>query len=147
MTQPYRYLLLCPLIGLLGCATPEDGEATDYTTDPRRGEATDTVCFTGGLSGFTELSDNALVLRRSASEAYLVTTGHCPNLDVADGLKIDDPAQCLSRGSRLLVFDTPFPRVDSIGDRPDRCLVTGIYKWDDRDRGAGAGSVARSTAE
>ncbi|WP_375204235.1 DUF6491 family protein [Hyphococcus sp.] len=120
-----RFLLLASL-ALTACATGSSGGPEDAG---RRGEEIDTVCFTGGLSGFYEAGSNAVILRRSPSESYLVETGYCPNMRAVEGLKIDDPSMCLKRGSRLLVYDTQFPRSGEPADRPDRCLVNRVYEW------------------
>lgn len=115
---------------------PAKGQAVDPDTDPRRGEAVETVCFSGGLSGFYQVGDKAVVLRRVPGNAFLVRTGHCPNLDAVEGLRIDDPSGCLSRGDRLLVFDTQFPRRGVVSDRPDRCQVLSIHQWREGPEGS-----------
>ncbi|WP_417319615.1 DUF6491 family protein [Erythrobacter aureus] len=112
-----------------------DGTSTDRTatnlfnSDPRLGPAADTVCFTGNLNGFYELTDRALVVRRTIGKAYLVRTGHCPNLRSIEGLDFESGDRCLQRGDRIAVYDTPFPRADAHIDRPDRCTVLSIHEW------------------
>ena len=126
---------LCVLSAALlsACATPTGGEREAYAgaDDPRRGDAVDTVCFGGRLSGFYEVGDEALVLRRTSGESYLAETGFCPKLRLVEGVRIVDGARCLQRGDRLEVYDTALPRQGASSDRPDRCLVRSIYKWDE----------------
>ena len=102
--------------------------------DPRLGEQVDTVCFSGGLSGFFEIGNRAVVLRRSTEDAYLVRTGYCRSLRRVEGLRLPQgPSSCLKRGDHLEVFDQPFPRRDTPNDRPERCLVVAIHRWHDAD--------------
>ena len=115
-----------------GNTTSTDNKAAELLdNDPRRGERVTTVCFIGGLSGFRELGDDALIVRRAPEEAYLIRTGFCPNLQYVEGLKINHADRRLRRGDRLLLFDTPFPRTDSSSDTPDCCLVTDIHHWNE----------------
>ena len=130
-------LLVGMPVGLGHAGGPQSRDhAVDPDADPRRGEAVETVCFSGGLSGFYQVGDKAVVLRRVPGNAFLVRTGHCPNLDAVEGLRIDDPAGCLSRGDRLLVFDTQFPRQGVVSDRPNRCLVMSIHQWREGPEGS-----------
>ena len=99
--------------------------------DPRLGEEVDTVCFTSGLSGFYEIGNRAIVLRRSVDELYVVRTGYCRTLRHVEGLRITGPGGCLKRGDRLEVYDHPFPRQGERNDRPERCLVMAIHHWRD----------------
>lgn len=122
VSQRFPYLMGCAL--LVACAATS--QAPDSAPRVAVGNPVDTVCFTSGISGFSEVDDRTLLIQRSPGEEYHVRTGFCPNLKSAEGLKIDDPGQCLSRGSRLLVYDTPMPLKNTSSDDPDRCLVTEI---------------------
>lgn len=131
MNRVWQYSLLLSCALLAGCAgsAAKNGNNSPANDDSRLGERVNTVCFASRLSGFQELGSDALILRRAPGEEYMVRTGFCPNLDFVEGLKIDSPDNCLRRGDRLLVFDTPFPMKDSLTDKPDRCLVTDIHRW------------------
>ena len=98
------------------------------------GEQVETVCFSSGLSGFSQVRDDVLLLKRTPTDRYLVQLGFCPNLKSIEGLKIDHPDKCLNRGSRLLVYDTPLPLKKSALDKPDRCLVLDLKKIGDWPR-------------
>lgn len=116
-------------VGVSKAEPGTEAPAVALASDPRLGDPVDTVCFSGGVSGFREMGDRALLIRQSPSTSYLVRTGHCPNLDVIEGLKLEGHDQCLSRGQGLLVFDTPVPRRGSDLDKPDRCLVLSMHDW------------------
>lgn len=135
MNRVLSFALLMPCLLLVGCAGgagyggSENDTADSLANDPRLGEPVDTVCFAGGISGFREIGDMALVIRDAPQSSYLVRTGHCPNMKAIEGLKLEGGDQCLSRGEGLLVFDTQFPRQASLADQPDRCLVLSIHEW------------------
>lgn len=122
-------LLAASLIALSGCESVSSEPNRLAEDDPRRGEAIDTVCFTGGLSGFYEVGDQAIVLRDGPNKSYLVETGFCPNINQPEGLRILGDSQCLQRGDRIEVFDTALPRQGSASDMPDRCIVSGLFDW------------------
>ena len=125
------------VLALTACATAGDALTEPMKPrvedDPRFGAAVDTVCFTAGLSGFFEVGNRAVVLRRGVDETYLVRTGYCRTLRRVEGLRIADSAGCLKRGDRLEVYEQPFPRKGEQNDRPERCLVTAIHRWWDAD--------------
>lgn len=123
-----RPFYLAGLALVAACAPTYDYEAPTAKLGLTEPELLSTVCFTSGISGFSEFDDTSLIIRRSPGEAYLVRTGFCPNLKSVEGLKIESPDQCLNRGSQLLVYDTPLPLKKSRADKPDRCLVTEIWK-------------------
>ena len=115
------------------CATdPGDGaDRASFEGDPRFGEAQDTVCFSGRISGFYAVGERAVVLRRAPGETYLVATGFCPALDRVEAIALPESNRCLSRGDRLFISDTPFPDRADTDDPTNRCLVTGINAWDE----------------
>ena len=132
-----RRAALPMVVALAGCVTAGD-VSTDsmkprVEDDPRFGAAVDTMCFTAGLSGFFEVGNRAVVLRRGVNETYLVRTGYCRTLRRVEGLRLADSAGCLKRGDRLEVYEQPFPREGERRDQPERCLVTAIHRWWDVD--------------
>lgn len=118
---------------LLSCATTTDPGGETFKPrledDPRLGEAVDTVCFTAGLSGFYEIGNRAVVLRRSVNAAYVARTGYCQTLRNVEGLRLSDSSRCLKRGDRLEVYDQPFPLQSEPNDQPERCLIIAIHHW------------------
>jgi len=127
----WKTALLVIVCLLVACASTTPGSVPQDNVTGARGEAVNTVCFGGGLSGFREVGDRAVILKRGPGEEYLVETSHCSKLVAPEGIKIEDPGMCLSHGDHLLVFDTAFPQRGSRRDRPDRCLVTKIYRWEE----------------
>ena len=127
-------LVLTVALVLTACASTDDPTHDDIRPsiedDPRFGAAVDTVCFTGGLSGFYEVGSRAIVLRRSVNDAYLLRTGYCRALRDVEGVRLPE-GECLHRGGRLDVFDQPFPREGERSDAPERCLITAIHRWQD----------------
>lgn len=118
MTQ---WLVATLCMAVAACAPT--GRSTAAGPSPLVGERIDTVCFASGPTGFSQVGDDLLLLKQSTTDYYVVRLGYCPNLSSVEGLKFDDPGQCLKRGSRLLVYDTQFPMKKSASDKPDQCLV------------------------
>ena len=54
----------------------------------------------------------------------------CFDLDFAQGLAIDSFSSCLSKGDRIIAFDTPFGNVGHSGIKQS-CRVKAIYEWDE----------------
>lgn len=108
--------------------------ADAFANDPHVGEPVDTVCLGPSLNGFYEVGNQALVVRRTVGEAYLLRTGFCPNLESIEGLDFEQASQCLKRGDRIAVYDTRFPRAGEPSDRPDSCTVLSIHEWHEDDR-------------
>ena len=133
MKEQFTGIVLVAASMMGACATSASG-AGDLADDPRRGDVVETVCFFGRLAGFYELSERALVIRRAPGDAYLVETGFCPNLKSLEGIRLNGAGNCLSRGDRLSVFNTPFPRQDTwSADRAELCLVASIHKWSEAE--------------
>ena len=122
------FLLAIVITFLSSCAPAPTVPASDLDRELTLGEPLDTVCFSSGLSGFRELGEDKLLVRRGPQDAYILSVGFCPNLKSAEGLRITDPAQCLKRGSRIEVYDTALPQKNAASDRPDECLVTQIHR-------------------
>ena len=141
------------LLALAACATTP-GDATDttddidLTADPRVGEVADVICFGQRISDFRSIGDQALILRRSPREEYLVITSSCPSAKVAQ--EISSPWRCrlrdLSRrcvewrrpsnncfrwGSDLVVLDKPFPTNNDLEAGKPRCRVRALYEWNE----------------
>ncbi len=123
-------------IMLVGCATPEERAEAKAEEAARlkagKGEQVNRICFAGGLNGFGETTRNTVVVRKNSRERFLLETRGCFQLENAQSIGLVERAGCLSRGDRLLVSEDIF--VDNVGQPPERCLITAIYRWNDPDR-------------
>ena len=131
MIKTANALAVIGTCALTACQSVNSAKQESLENDPRRGQAIDSVCFAGRLSGLHEISDQALVLRDSPNKSFLIEVGFCPNLNRLEGLRISDPSNCLKRGDRLEVFDTPLPRTGVASDQPDLCIVNRIFEWNE----------------
>ncbi len=99
--------------------------------DPRLGEEVTNLCFTRSISGFKRYGKDALILRRSVKDRYLVTfSGICSNLRSVQAVKLASRSSCLSRGDVILVSDSAF-FTDNTGFGIERCMIKRIYQWNE----------------
>lgn len=137
MTRPLTLisLSLAALAGFSACAT--DGRQTrsdaiaETLADVRVGEEVDQICFTRGIDSFSEEKRNSVVLRRGVNDEYLVVTRSCPNLDMAQSLRLDSTLGCLRRQDSIRVYQSAFGPSDADRFAFNRCQIDAIYKWDD----------------
>ena len=122
-------VILSALWALSACESTLDETEPLIEDAPRQGASLDTVCLTGGPSGFYQVGDRAIVMCDGPNKSYLVETGFCPNINQPEGLRIVDESKCLRRGDRIEVFDTAQPRRGSTLDRLDMCTIIGIFSW------------------
>lgn len=132
----HRYILTAfPLsLALMSCTTPSATELAANTEaekpDPRRGEEVRRVCFGSSISGFQNTTKTSVVLSRGSKD-YLVTTRHrCHDLENANSLALRSFSGCLSRGDKLIGFDSPFGRNTS-GPSSIACHVDKIFAWNE----------------
>ena len=130
--MPRHYLaLVATAILLSACSTPTDtAAATLDEPDIRRGEQVKQVCFTGSISGFSHTTKNSVVISKGLKDYLVTTRSRCPDLDHAQALALKPFSSCLSRGDKLIGFDSPFGRHSGVGPIP--CYVDRIYEWDDK---------------
>jgi len=116
--------------------TPEALEARErakaeavFADDPRRGDEVKRLCFASQIDSFGETTKRAVVVREGGDHYLIETFGGCFDLDWAQSLAIDSATSCLSKGDRILAFDSAFVRHDDVGRRHS-CRVKAIYEWD-----------------
>jgi len=109
-------------------------EAGDFLASPALGEKVDRICFTRSIDGFSQPTRTTVVVEEGVNDFYLIEVfGACQDLDWAQSLTFTrTTGSCLTRGDRLLAFDSAFP------DRSDlrfsnQCTIKSIYEWD-RDK-------------
>lgn len=133
--------LLCAvapfLIGLASCASTSNetkirGIAA-FEGDPRLGKKVDKICFQRNIDGFSETTNDTVVLSAGVNKDYIVSVnGACRNLDYARSVGVLPRTSCLTRNDVLLVSQSAFTLNDRNSLGPDRCFVDEIYKWDKR---------------
>ncbi len=131
------------LIALIGCAATHPGAPTADETavsapqslaeDPRVGEEMDRICFTNGISGFSDYNgpEDALILRRGPGREYLVTLfPGCITVDRAQRVAFVDrfSGSCLMRGDEILVSAELFRAGSSLDN--DVCRISEVYAYD-----------------
>ena len=126
---------------LSACATAANGgsgERVDdprgvarYESDPRLGEEVRSMCFASSVNSFKENTDDTVVLEISPSKNYLVETSSCFNLDSAQSVGLDVSTGCARKGDYLIVSDSAFGLQKSSGIGPGRCVIKGIYEWNE----------------
>ncbi|GAB5457881.1 MAG: hypothetical protein Hens3KO_09110 [Henriciella sp.] len=132
---PVTYVggLIALVFALTACSS--SGLATreiDFASDPRRGEAVGTICFPSGIRDFYSIGRGALVLKRSQSQSYLVQTSFCPAAHHAEVIALTGRNNCLNRGDRLFIDDTPFPDRKDLADQTNACVIFNIHEWNER---------------
>ncbi len=127
----HRSLFAGMLFTLAACATAttESAEVTEEKIDPRRGEEVKRVCFSNSISGFGETTKTSVVMSKGTRQYLVTTRNRCSDLDDALSLATQTFDGCLSRGDKLIGFDSPFGP-DNIGVSPIPCYVDKIYEWD-----------------
>ncbi|GAB5455021.1 MAG: hypothetical protein Hens2KO_12500 [Henriciella sp.] len=136
----HRIALTALLLVVSACATeltPEQLEAREqkkadqvFADDPRRGEQVRNLCFASQIDSFGQTTKRAVVVREGRDHFLIETFPGCFDLDFAQGLAIDSFSSCLSKGDRILAFDTPFGNSGHSGIQQS-CRVKAIYEWDE----------------
>ena len=118
---------------LLACAS-NDESAKKYTEfdpeDPRIGEEVKSVCRGSGINGFGETTRNTVVVSTGVNKRHLLkVAGGCFNLRYAQSIAFDQYSSCLTRGDKLVAFESSFG--PTAGERiPMKCHITNIYEYD-----------------
>ena len=128
-------LLLTPL--LAACASTYDSAekeprgAAKFADDPRLGAEVDKICFAGTINSFSAETRDTVVLRARTNDYYLVEVyGACPSLRNAQRVGVDSRGgSCLRKNDFLIVSENLF-NGDQVGIDPQRCMIRGIYEWD-----------------
>jgi hypothetical protein len=135
----HRIAFAAMLLTVTACATattPEALEARErakaeavFADDPRRGDEVKRLCFASQIDSFGETTKRAVVVREGGDHYLIETFAGCFDLDWAQSLAIDSATSCLSKGDRILAFDSAFVRHDDVS-HPQSCRVKTIYEWD-----------------
>lgn len=135
----HRIAFAAMLLTVTACATattPEALEARErakaeavFADDPRRGDEIKKLCFASQIDSFGETTKRAVVVREGRDHYLIETFPGCFDLDWAQSLAIDSATSCLSKGDRILAFDSAFVSKDDIRQQQS-CRVKTIYEWD-----------------
>lgn len=119
-------------LSLAACATPTEAElaakAEADKPDPRQGAEVKKICFSGSISGFSHTTRTSVVVSKGSKDYLITTRSRCSDLDHAEALVLKPFSSCLSRGDKLIGFDSPFGGHSGI--RPTPCYIDKIYEWD-----------------
>ena len=130
--MPYpRYLLSAALLVLAGCTTATPGDTPDAQAekpDPRRGEEVRNICFASSIDSFQQTSRESVVVREGRDYYLIETYSSCFDLDRAQSLRFDNATSCVSRGDRIIAYESAFGP-DNIGPPPVPCTIKTIYEW------------------
>ncbi|WP_017931424.1 DUF6491 family protein [Robiginitomaculum antarcticum] len=120
---------------LTACASGLDSDprgVAAYDGDPRLGEKTDKICFSGNIDGFSNNGRDSVVLSAGNKDYLVTTSGTCPSLRYAQRIGLDDGGgSCLSSNDILIISENTFAGGNT-GIGPDRCFIDEIYEWDKR---------------
>jgi hypothetical protein len=135
----HRLAFAAMLFVVSACATatsPEQLEAREanraaevFADDPRRGEEIDKLCFASQIDSFGLTTKRAVVVREGGDRYLIETFPGCFDLDWAQALAVDSFGSCLTKGDRILAFDSVFADTRHRSARQS-CRVKAIYNWD-----------------
>ena len=135
----HRLAFAAMLFAVSACAsapTPEQLEAREasraaqvFADDPRRGDEIDKLCFASQIDSFGLTTKRAVVVREGGDRYLVETFPGCFDLDWAQALAVDSFGSCLTKGDRILAFDSVFAGAGHHSSRQS-CRVKAIYNWD-----------------
>lgn len=124
---------------LSGCATADgiskSDEIAELLSDVRVGESVDRVCFTRGISSFSDATDHSIVVRRGVNQEFLLLLRSCPFLYQAQSVGLDPRSSCLRENDRIFISQSVFEqRTPGLGGS-NPCYIDAIYDWDESAEG------------
>ncbi len=139
--MPLRPLLIASsvlcAIAITACATANDGEGkakgiAAFIDDPRLGAPVDKICFSRNIDGFSDNTDDTVVLKRGVNEEYIVEMfGNCQPLRYAQRIGLVNRTSCLTRLDSLIVSESVFGNSTNPFDN-QRCQINRIHKWNSK---------------
>ena len=126
-----RYLLPAVTAMLAACTSGAPANtlsAQAEKPDPRRGEEVRNLCFARSIDSFGETTRNSVVVREGMDYYLIETFSGCFDLDRAQSLRFDNATSCLSKGDRIIAYDSAFGP-DRIGPSSVPCSIKAIYEW------------------
>ncbi len=130
----HRLIFVAMSLSLAACTIPagtdQAANVASEEPDPRRGEEVRQICFGSSISGFQNATKTSVVLSRGSKDYLVTTRQRCHDLEYADSLALRSFSGCLSRGDKLIGFDSPFGR-NNTAPSSIACYVDKIYVWDE----------------
>ena len=124
--------VIASMLAVAACASSGPRlDAEDYLASPALGEKTDRLCFTRNIDGFGATTRRTVIVEEGVNDYYLIEVfGACQDLDWAQSLTFTrTTGSCLTRGDRLLTFDTAIPTRSDVRFS-NQCTIKSIYEWD-----------------
>jgi len=149
MRHSHWVTALLPALMLIGCATPAAKTSTGpaatslsetprglarFADDPRLGDEIESACFARNIRGFSDNTEETVVLRRSTNVRYLIEmAGVCIDLEQAQTIALINRQRCVRPGDRIFVsrFIT---NLDDGDFTTGQCTIGAIYAWDHNAR-------------
>ncbi len=145
----HRYIFAALPVLLMSCTTPSATEmaasAEAEKPDPRRGEELKRICFSGTISGFQNATKSSVVVSKGSKDYLITTRQSCYDLEYANSLALRSYSGCLTRGDKLIGFDSPFGNNNS-GPPSIACYIDKMYEWD-KDAGGDEAGADEPAAE
>jgi hypothetical protein len=141
--------------GPVHAAQPGLQSQADLAGDPRLGEQVDRICTGRSITGFSDVSEHALVVRAGRDRHYLIeTAGACEGQEQTRRLAFDQFSTCLAPGDRILSSNATPQTSGSLQFEPREmrrsglgCQITAIYRWNPDARAADAANPSGSSAQ
>ena len=104
--------------------------AARFTEDPRLREEIESACFARNIRGFSENTEDTVILRRSTNVRYLIEmAGDCVDLEQAKTIALINRQRCVRPGDRIFV--SRFINNLNDGDfTTGQCIISAVYAWD-----------------
>jgi hypothetical protein len=129
---------------LISCTTPATENAAGtavsntetprglarFADDPRLGEEIESACFARNIRGFSDNTEETVVLRRSTNVRYLIEmVGLCIDLEQAQTIALINRQRCVRPGDRIFVSRF-LTGLDDGDFTTGQCTIGAIYAWD-----------------
>ena len=138
-------IFLLASLPLISCTTPAINGPADtaqvdaktsqrgaarFADDPRLGPEIESACFSRNIRGFSDNTEDTVVLRRSPNVRVLAEIHpSCIDLEDAKTIALAQRQRCIRPGDQIFV--SRFLANLSDGDfTTGRCTITALYDWD-----------------
>ena len=121
-----------PTIPTSSVASTEPRGAARFAEDPRLGKEIESACFARNIRGFSENTEDTVILRRSINTRYLIEmAGECIDLEQAKTIALINRQRCVRPGDRIFVSRF-VSNLDDGDFTTGLCTISAVYAWDHR---------------